>query len=325
MKYSDAGVDIDMETRFIKNLVAQITFEREDFKKANLRFGFTGLIEFGDYYIAMNTDGVGSKIIIANKMRKWDTMGIDCIAMNVNDTITVGAEPIAFVDYLSISCYDMDMAEQLGKGLNEGAKLANVTILGGETATLPDITKGMDLAGTSVGIVRKEKIITGEHIKRGDIVIGIPSNGIHSNGLSLARKVFPDPYEVVRGQKIGLELLKPTRIYVRDVMNIIDRCEIHGMAHITGGGLLNILRLKEMKYIIEEPLKPQWIFEEIANRGNVPLNEMYRTFNMGMGFAIIAPEECETEIKNHVRDAKVVGYVDEGRGVEISELGIKYP
>ncbi len=324
MKYSDAGVDIDREAEFIRKLIGQITFQRVDFKKAAVKFGFTGLIEFGEHYIAMNTDGVGSKVIIANRMRKWDTIAIDCIAMNVNDTITVGAEPIAFVDYLSISRYDLDMAEQLGRGLNEGARMANVTILGGETATLPDITKGMDLAGTSIGIVEKKKLITGDHVKKGDIIIGIPSNGIHSNGLSLARKVFPDPYEIVRGQKIGLELLKPTRIYVREVMDVVNKCEVHGMAHITGGGLLNIPRIKDMRYIIDEPLKPQWIFEEIANRGNVSSYEMYRTFNMGMGFVIITHETCESEIKSVIRDAKVVGYVDDGHGVEIPELGIKY-
>ena len=324
MKYSDAGVDIDMEAEFIKRLTGEIKFERRDFKKFPLHFGFTGLIEFGKYYIAMNTDGVGTKVIIASRMRKWDTIGIDCIAMNVNDTLTVGAGPIAFVDYISIDHYDLEMARQIGKGLNEGAKLANITILGGETATLPEITKGIDISGTSIGIVEKNKIITGKKIEKGDLIFGIPSSGIHSNGLTLARKIFPNLNETVRGVKIGMVLLEPTRIYVREIMEILKRCDVHGMAHITGGGLLNILRLKDMRYIIDKPLKPQWIFKEIMERGNVPLKEMYRTFNMGMGFVIIASEDCEEEIKRNVRDSKVVGHVEEGHGIKVPELGIKY-
>ncbi len=324
MDYKEAGVDIDTEAEFIKRLVSEIKFERKDLKKAPINLGFTGLIEFGDFYIAMNTDGVGTKIIVANQMEKWDTIGIDCIAMNVNDTVTVGAEPIAFVDYLAIDSYNLKMAEELGRGLNEGAEEANITILGGETATIPEITKGADLSGTSIGIVRKEKLITGEKVKKGDLIFGIPSTGIHSNGLTLARRIFPDLNERVHGEKIGYELLKPTRIYVREIISLLGDCTPHGMAHITGGGLLNILRVKKMKYIIDEPLKPQWLFEEIQERGKIAQEEMYRTFNMGMGFVIIAPEDCEGEIKKNIPDSKVVGSVDSGTGVEVPELKINF-
>lgn len=324
MDYRDAGVDISEEERFIRTLISQISFSRSDYRQLPIKFGFTGLFEFGEHYIAVNTDGVGSKVIVANTMRKWDTIAIDCIAMNVNDTITVGAEPVAFVDYLSISSYDMEMAKQIGEGLNRGAELTNVSILGGETATLPEITKGMDLAGTSIGIVRKDKLISGDDVREGDLIFGIPSSGIHSNGLTLARRVFQDLNEEVHGVRIGMELLKPTRIYVRDVLPVLARCRVHGMAHITGGGLLNILRVKRMKYVIDSPLKPQWIFEEIASRGDVSDYEMYRTFNMGMGFTIIAPEDCEGEIKRNIEDARVVGYVEDGDGVHLPELGLAY-
>ena len=321
MKYKDAGVDIDREGEFIKKLLSQLKFKRGI--SLNIGKHFTGIVEFGDYYIAINTDGVGSKVLIANEMKKWDTIGIDCIAMNVNDTICIGAEPIAFVDYLAIDHYDMNMAEQIGKGLNKGAELANVEIIGGETATLPEIINGIDLSGTSIGIIKKEDIITGDKIKKGDLIFGIPSSGVHSNGLTLARKVLKmdDEFE---GHKIGEELLKPTRIYVKEILSLLKSCKPHGLAHITGGGLKNILRLKRMRYIIEEPLNPQKIFELIMNAAKIDYEEMYKTFNMGMGFAIIASEDCEKEIKNEIRDAKVVGYVDEGSEVTIPELDVRY-
>ncbi len=323
MDYRSAGVDIGAESNFIKMLTHEINYERKDLKKAPLKFGFTGLIEFGEYYIAMNTDGVGTKIIVANEMKKWDTIGIDCIAMNVNDTITSGAEPIAFVDYLAIDKYNLNMAREIGIGLNKGAEEANITILGGETATIPEITKGADLSGTSIGVVKKDKLITGEKVRSGDLIFGIPSSGIHSNGLTLARRIFPALDEKVHGVKIGLELLKPTRIYVRNLVSLLKECTPHGLAHITGGGLLNILRVKKMKYVISEPLKPHWLFKEIAERGKITHEEMYRTFNMGMGFVIIAPEDCEWHIKKNVPDARFVGAVEDGKTVEVPELKIK--
>jgi len=323
MRYKDAGVDIDEEGKFIRALVSKVTYTRRDFSPLPLRGHFTSLIELGNYYLAMNTDGVGSKVVIANQLRKWDTIGIDCIAMNVNDTICVGAEPIAFVDYLAISQYDEEMAEQIGKGLNEGAKQANVSIVGGETATLPDIINGIDLSGTSIGIVRKDKVITGNEIRSGDLIIGIPSSGIHSNGLTLARKVL-DIEEKFENHTIGEELLKPTRIYVREILNVLKKYHVHGLAHITGGGITNLLRLKKMKYVIDEPLPPQKIFRVIMEFANVDYYEMYRTYNMGMGFVIIAPEEFELPIRREIRDAKVVGYVETGHSVEIPELKLKY-
>ena len=323
MKYRDAGVDIDREGEFIKALVDEIKYKREDLSTYPLKMGFTGLIEFGDYYIAMNTDGVGTKIILAREMGKWDTIGIDCIAMNVNDTVTVGAEPIAFVDYLAIGEYNMGIARDIGRGLDEGARLANITILGGETATIPEITKGFDLSGTSIGIVKKDRVISGSGVKAGDLIYGIPSSGLHSNGFTLARKVL-DMNEKIGGQRIGDILLTPTRIYVRDILKVINNCEVHGLAHITGGGLRNILRLKRMRYVIEKPLKPQRIFFEIMERGKVSIQEMYQTYNMGMGFAIIAPEYCEEEIKKAISDAEVVGRVYDGYGMEVPEFDIKY-
>ncbi len=323
MDYKEAGVDIDTEALFIRKLVSEMKFRRSDLGVPDLKMGFTGLVEFGKFYIAMNTDGVGTKIIVANEMRKWDTIGIDCIAMNVNDTVTVGAEPIAFVDYLAIDSYDLEMAEQIGIGLNIGAEKANITILGGETATIPEITRGADLSGASIGVVEKESLITGSEVRSGDLIFGVPSSGIHSNGLTLARKVFRDLNEKLHGTRVGIELLKPTRIYVRDALRVVKNCEVHGMAHITGGGLLNIPRVKRMRYVIDSPLKPQWIFTEIQDRAGVGNEEMYRTFNMGMGFVFIVPEDCEPEMKKLVNDVRVVGFVEEGNEVAVPEMNVR--
>jgi len=321
MRYSDSGVDTGKEGEFIRTLLSKIKFRRG--LAPPLDFHFTALVDIGDKYLAMNTDGVGSKVLVAMEMGKWDTVGIDCMAMNVNDTICVGAEPLACVDYLAIGSYDTEMAKQLGDGLNKAAMEANVEIIGGETASLPDIVKDFDLSGTVVGVVEKGKEILGNEIEAGDLIFGIPSSGIHSNGLTLARKVL-DLHEDFHGKEVGYELLKPTRIYVREVLSLLKRCRPHGLAHITGGGVKNILRLKRMRYVLDSPLEPQEIFQLIAERGKVPMDEMYATFNMGMGFAIIAPEECEGDIKREIGDARVVGHVEDGSGVEIPELKIRY-
>ncbi len=321
MRYKDAGVDIDREGDFVSSLVSQLKFKRG--LSPSIGMHFTSLVDIGDRYIAMNTDGVGSKVLVANEMKKWDTIGIDCIAMNVNDTICVGAEPLACVDYLAISQYNLDMAKQIGEGLNRGAQEANIEIIGGETATLPEIVNGLDLSGTVIGVVEKDSVVLGDEIEEGDLIFGIPSSGIHSNGLTLARKVL-DLHEDFHGRPVGYELLKPTRIYVREVLHLLEKCKPHGMVHITGGGLRNFLRLKKMRYIIDSPLKPQEIFDLIMERSGVDYGEMYATFNMGMGFAIIAPEDCEEEIKRSIPDPRVVGYVERGNSAEVPELGVKY-
>jgi phosphoribosylformylglycinamidine cyclo-ligase len=176
----------------------------------------------------MTTDGVGSKVLIANAIKKWDTVGIDCIAMNVNDILAIGAEPIAFVDYLALESHDEAFAAQIGEGLRRGAELSRMSIIGGETATLPDIIKGFDLAGTCLGMVKKDKIITGEKVQIGDVLVGIPSSGVHSNGYSLVRKIvegsgysYDDPFPYNDSRTIGEELLIPTRIYM-EVLDVIS-------------------------------------------------------------------------------------------------------
>ena len=191
LTYAKAGVDINLENRSIDAMKAELTTRRKGFGAAMTQIGhYAGLLDMGSFALAMTTDGVGSKVLIANAMKKWDTVGIDCIAMNVNDLYAIGAEPIAFVDYLAVEQVDPKRAGQLAIGLQRGAQLSNITIVGGETASLPEIIKGFDLAGTAIGVVDKHKIVTGEKIQLGDVLVGVPSDGLHSNGYTLARRII---------------------------------------------------------------------------------------------------------------------------------------
>ena len=321
--YADAGVDIKKEEKAVKSLVSSLNFVREGLGKPILTNHFASVIDLGNIALAITTDGVGTKIKVAEIMRNFKTIGIDCVAMNVNDLMAVGAEPIAMVDYIATNKPDEKIMAEIGQGLNEGCRMANVSLVGGETATL-DIVSGWDLSGTAVGIVKKDRIITGERIEPGDVIFAMPSSGIHSNGLTLARKLIEEngySYTDRFGDRtIGEELLTPTRIYA-EVLEIVKAREVHGMAHITGGGLLNLKRLKKVRFVIDRPLKPQEIFKFLQKLGGLDEREMYRTFNMGMGFMIILPEEEAMELRKNY-EGDVVGYVQEGEGVYLKDLRI---
>jgi len=305
--YSESGVDISLEEITVSALISRLK-ETLNYREVITESGhFAALVKIGDRAIAMSTDGVGSKILVAEMMKKYDTVGIDCIAMVVNDILCVGAEPIAMVDYLAVEKPDPEIAGQIGEGLKEGCRQARVAMIGGETASLPEIVSNFDLAGTGIGIVNIEDIITGEKIVEGDILIGIESSGIHSNGLSLARKIFLDEnnFNVEDSlpndskTSIGNELLKPTIIYVNPIMELLKtNVEVHGLAHITGGGFTNLKRLKKgISYDIENLPEPKPVFQSMSSLG-VPLEEMYRVFNMGIGFVVIVkPEDAEMTIK----------------------------
>ncbi len=333
MTYAKAGVDIDRKSSSIAALVGQLKFKREGLgKPVDLPGHFTGLVDFGDYALTLCTDGVGTKLLVAYALGKWDTVGIDCIAMNVNDTICVGAEPIAFVDYIAIDRPDERITSEIGKGLEAGAAMSNMTIIGGEVAVLPELVNGFDLAGTCLGAVRKDRIISGSAIKPGDALVGLPSSGIHSNGLTLARKIlkkngigYKDRIKGLR-RPAGAELLMPTTIYVRHVLDIIDRFEVHGMANITGGGLRNLIRLKRgIGFEMDDPIKPQPVFGALQELGNVTDQEMYQIFNMGMGYAMVVPEaQAAGVVKAAGKGAKVVGRANMKRGITVPALGLKY-
>ena len=321
--YSESGVDINLEEATVSALVSEIK-NTLSFRDVITESGhFAALVRLGDKAIAMSTDGVGSKILVAKMMNKYDTVGIDCIAMVVNDILCVGAEPIAMVDYLAVEKADPEIAGQIGKGLAEGSKMAKIAMIGGETASLPEIIKDFDLAGTGIGTVDADKIITGENISDGDVLIGIESSGVHSNGLSLARKIFFDkanlnidsPLPEDPDKLVGEELLRPTLIYVEPVVELLkEDIDIHGLAHITGGGFLNLKRLKKgISYNIDSLPEPASIFKSIYSF-DVPLEEMYRVFNMGIGFVVIVPahdaDKTISVIKKYNKAYKIGTVVD---------------
>ena len=251
--YSESGVDIDLEAKTVSEIASKLqsTLKYRDIITDSGHYA--ALVKLGDKAIAMSTDGVGSKILIAEMMNKYDTVGIDCIAMVVNDILCVGAEPIALVDYLAVEKPDPQRASEIAEGLVKGAEESKISIIGGETASLPGIIKDFDLAGTGIGFVDTDKIITGENIQPGNVLIGIKSNGIHSNGYSLARKaLFEDSGFDINDRMpdgestIGEELIRPTELYVKPIVALFrENYEINGLAHITGGGFTNLRRLKK--------------------------------------------------------------------------------
>ncbi len=270
--------------------------------------------------IALSTDGVGTKLLVAEELGRFDTVGIDCIAMNVNDIICVGAEPLAMLDYLAVEKADPEMCEQIGVGLARGAELAGIEIPGGELAQIGDLVKGFDIAGACFGTVALDSIIDGSGVTPSDVVIGLPSSGIHSNGYTLARSAVAgiDLNDDRLGRPLGEVLLEPTEIYVKAVMELLaSGARVHGLAHITSGGLDNLLRLKaEVTYEITDPLAPQPIFELIAERADVPPAEMYEVFNMGCGFCVVVPPEDEETalevLRGHYPEARRIGDVAAG-------------
>ena len=326
--YSQSGVDIDLEAQTVGKLADKLksTLKCRDIITDSGHYA--ALVRLGDKAIAMSTDGVGSKILIAEMMEKYDTVGIDCIAMVVNDILCVGAEPIALVDYLAVEKPDPLKAAEIAEGLVKGAKESEIAIIGGETASLPEIIKDFDLAGTGIGFVDVDKIITGEAISKDDVLIGIESNGIHSNGYTLARKALFDEAGYSIDDKmpdgettIGEELLRPTELYVKPVVELFKKdYDIHGLAHITGGGFTNLSRLKEgVGYEINNLPEVPEIFKLIYSQVN-DLKEMYKVFNMGVGFVVIAGEDEADKIMETLKDycnCQIIGKVTDSDKITV--------
>jgi phosphoribosylformylglycinamidine cyclo-ligase len=266
----------------------------------------------GNVGLAIGTDGVGTKLLVAHALRRYDTIGIDLIAMNVNDVLCVGAEPIALVDYVAVPGTDAELLEQLSIGLVEGARQARISIPGGEIAQVkellrahpPDGREGFDVVATAVGVVALDRIVVGRDVVPGDVVLGLPSSGIHSNGLTLARRVLADGHgaeayaerpAALAGRSVGEELLVPTRIYVREVMALLDAgVPVRALAHVTGDGLLNLLRIgaSNIGFELDRLPEPPAVFGLIAERARLDRAEMFQTFNMGIGFCVVVAEDA---------------------------------
>ena len=343
LDYAGSGVDIDLEGNAVGALVGALS---RSVRKpgspgapVDLPGGFGGLVEFGDNYLALATDGVGSKLSIATKLNQWAGVGIDCMAMNVNDLLCVGAEPIAFVDYIAVPKPNPEVHAALGASLAEACRRARVTLAGGETASLPGIVTELDLSGTALGWLAKGSEITGANLKKGDILIGMPSSGVHSNGYSLVRNVVSHcgaswedaaPFSLDEGRierfnegpvTLGEVFLNPTRIYCDPVVDLIqdgpcETSEIHGICHVTGGGLSNLLRLHDsLGWNIVSPLPILPEFDWIQQNGNVTDREMHRTFNMGLGIVLAVSKESSEELcewlKDKIPGAAIIGNVVE--------------
>ncbi|CDI05347.1 phosphoribosylformylglycinamidine cyclo-ligase [Candidatus Nitrosotenuis uzonensis] len=327
LTYKSSGVDVQ-KIKKSQSSIGRIIASTHSLQKVRSGFGhYAGLVEIhGGKMLATHTDGVGTKVMIANMMKKYDTVGIDCVAMNVNDIICIGATPLSFVDYIAANKNNERVFIQIAKGLAVGAKKAGVPIVGGETAIMPDLFGekefAFDLAGMVAGLVDKNKIIFGNNITTGDAIIGIASSGIHSNGYTLARKALLGRYSVkdsVRGiGRIGDALLKPTEIYVKPVLEIISRCQVHGLANITGGAFTKLLRLKKTGFVLDSMPEPPKIMQLIEEIG-VKEEEMYKTFNMGVGFCVIVPknqsEKVITICKKHKIKSWQVGSISDKKGV----------
>lgn len=309
LTYEEAGVAAVGESQGFRRLLAHLreTFAlRPGTGRPLLGFGhYASVIDIGlPVAVAFSTDGVGTKAIIAQMLDRYDTIGIDCVAMNANDVVCVGAEPLAMTDYIAVARADDRLLDEIGRGLAEGARRAGITIPGGEISQIGEIINsyrpgfGFDLLGTCIGVVERGRVVTGAGIEPGDVIVGLASSGVHSNGLTLAREALfksgafrPEDYVAELGRTVGEELLEPTRIYVRPVLQMLgEGLAVKALAHITGDGLLNLSRVDAPAgFVIERLPEPPPVFRLIARQG-VAEAEMFRVFNMGVGFCVVVAE-----------------------------------
>ena len=346
--YAAAGVDTDRAAAYLTNLLSWVSRTAENRTgtgRSLLDVGyFASVLDIGrGQGLALTTDGVGTKILVAELAERYDSIGIDCIAMNVNDLICVGAEPIAMLDYLAVQDTDPEVASQIGKSLYEGAEQAEIVIPGGELAQLKDMVKGVredsgiDLAGAAFGLVDVADINVGRELQEGDVILGLRSSGLHSNGYTLARKVLLegdgpglDGTLDATGKTIGDLLLAPTHIYVKEFKALKrQHVTLKALINITGDGLFNLTRVAApVGFVIDHLPAPQGIFSEIQTLGGIPDEEMYRVFNMGIGFCVIVPEREVQDALNVLAafpmEAQVIGRVvaDPEKKVLVPGLGL---
>ena len=324
--YAQAGVDTARSGDAVRALVAVLeTIDPGRPSRSALAPGhYASVLEIAPGLgLALCTDGVGTKVIVAEQAQRYDTVGIDCVAMNVNDVICVGAEPIAMLDFILTERADPAVCGQLGVGLAKGAELAGIEIPGGEIAQVAEVVSGHELGGTCVGLVDLDAIVTGAAVQAGDPVIGLPSSGLHSNGYTLARSALADVAldDERLGRPLGEVLLEPTEIYVRAVLELLrSPVDVRGLVHVTGDGLNNLLRLEaEVGYEIDDPLPVPPVFDLIQELGRVSDHEMHEVFNMGCGFCCVVAAEDEGDalelLGGHYPDARRIGRVTAEAGI----------
>ena len=333
LTYGEAGVETGAAIGALQRLLYWVNqaehcrYDGSSVGKVALESGyFATVIDIGNLGLAMTTDGVGTKLLVAQMMEKYDTVGIDCVAMVANDLVCVGAEPVSMLDYIAVEKADPEVFEQIAIGLQRGADYANISISGGEVAQVREMLRGyregsgLDLVGMAIGLVPLEEMIVGEDIDDGDVVVGLKSNGIHSNGYTLARRVLfdemglsVDSHVPELGRSIGEELLRPTAIYVRPAVDMMRAdVRIKAFSHLTGDGFLNLLRVRtDTGFVLDCLPEPDPVFQVLQEGGRLSDEEMFLVFNMGIGFAVVTPEN----------DADAVRVIARRHGFESGVLG----
>jgi phosphoribosylformylglycinamidine cyclo-ligase len=340
--YADSGVDTGAADRGVAALVEVLrTIDIGRPSRSVLAGGhYAAVLEIAPGLgLAICTDGVGSKLILATALRRLDTVGIDCVAMNVNDLVCVGAEPVAMLDYIAVEEVDPAALAQIAVGLKRGAELAGVEIPGGELAVLPELIRGhpsphgFELSGTAIGVVALDRIVSGERCAPGDTLIGLPSSGLHSNGYTLARRLadghLDDRPALLGGAALGEALLEPTAIYVKAALELLrSGVEVHGLAHITGDGLANLKRLNvDVGFEIDAPLPVPGVIQWLCDAGSIDAAAAYQVFNMGCGFVAVVPAAMAAAavalLAGHHPGARVIGSANGAAGaVTLPGLGV---
>ncbi|MAG57161.1 MAG: phosphoribosylformylglycinamidine cyclo-ligase [Planctomycetes bacterium] len=340
MTYGESGVDTDRAASALKGLAACIVETHRFRDHAAIGRPVRGLGYYanvidmgGGQGLAVAADGVGTKLLVAELLGKYDTVGIDCIAMNVNDLICVGAEPVAMLDYIAVGKADDAILAQVGAGLLEGARQCEITIPGGELAQVKEMlrghgkTEGFDLVGTAIGTVALDSILWGQDVVPGDTVVGLASSGIHSNGFTLARKVLaPNPDDFHRhdqdfGRTVGEELLEPTALYVALAKDLFKQSvPLHALCHITGDGYMNLTRVEApVGFDLTDFPTPHAVFQTIQSRGHITTAEMYTVFNMGIGLCAILPDDHADRV---IATAEKHGYAARRLGTVTGDAGV---
>lgn len=335
LTYAETGVETDAALTALARLVAHVRRPRHmrpdgtSIGDSVLESGlFASVVSLGDNRgLALATDGVGTKVLVAEMIGKYDTIGIDCVAMNVNDLICVGAEPLAMLDYLAVQQTDAEVFEQLGIGLAAGAEMANISIPGGEVSQMPEVIRGVedgsgvDLVGAAVGLVDLDRLVVGEGIEDGDVVVGLVSNGIHSNGFTLARRALfaelglaPTDHVDEFGHSVAEELLRPTTIYVKPAVAMMRAgLQVKAFSHMTSDGFLNLLRVRtQTGFLLHTLPEPPPVFDLIQRGGRIADEEMFLVYNMGIGFGVVVDEADADAVRQiateHGIDNLVLGY-----------------
>jgi phosphoribosylformylglycinamidine cyclo-ligase len=337
--YAASGVDRSAVSAALSELLAAVRYRPAPShgRVVESPGHYAGMIRIGRETIAVTTDTVGTKVLLAEQLGRWEEVGEDIVGVNVNDLASVGARAAGLVDTILCPKTDPSMFRAIGRGIDRGLRAAGCALLGGETAVVPSLVRGIDLGGTAFGFFpRGRSPVTGSRIRPRDVVLGIPSNGLHANGFTLVRKLLDEGSVDLTHPRpgsrtnVGAELLAPTRIYSGAGDALAGRPETHGLAHISGGGVRNLVRLHQgVAFVLDQWPAPPPIFEWVQQLGAISDEEMYQTFNMGIGFALVVGREHLAEIRRRLAragapDAVAIGHVERGTGVSMPTLGLSY-